>query len=105
MSADFEVRWRPAHGSENDYGPTSALTAHRKIALDSNVLIYLIETRGALAEAAASIVESDEVTAESLPPTHAHGANMHHILRRLCRFVLDREPEPEYPVDAVLTYC
>jgi predicted nucleic acid-binding protein len=58
MSADFEMRRRPVPVSENDSGPISALTAHRKIALDSNVLIYLIETRGALAEAAASIVDA-----------------------------------------------
>ncbi len=44
--------------SENDSGRISALTGHRKIALDSNVLIYLIETRGALADAAASIVDA-----------------------------------------------
>ena len=44
--------------SENDSGPISALTRHRKIALDSNVLIYLIETRGPLADAAAAIVDA-----------------------------------------------
>ena len=44
--------------SENDSGPISALTGHRKIALDSNVLIYLIETRGPLADVAASIVDA-----------------------------------------------
>jgi len=44
--------------SENDYGPISPLIGHRKIALDSNVLIYLIETQGPLADAAASIVDA-----------------------------------------------
>ena len=44
--------------SENDSGPISVLTEHRKIALDSNVLIYLIETQGPLADAAASIVDA-----------------------------------------------
>jgi predicted nucleic acid-binding protein len=44
--------------SENDSGPISALIGHQKIALDSNVLIYLIETRGPLADAAASIVDA-----------------------------------------------
>ena len=44
--------------SENDSGPISSLTGHRKIALDSNVLIYLIETQGLLADAAASIVDA-----------------------------------------------
>jgi len=37
------------------------LTArHRRIALDSNVLIYLLETAGSLAETAASIVDAIE---------------------------------------------
>jgi predicted nucleic acid-binding protein len=36
------------------------LAAHRRIALDSNVLIYLLETTGPLADAAATIVDSIE---------------------------------------------
>jgi predicted nucleic acid-binding protein len=36
------------------------LAAHRRIALDSNVLIYLLETAGPLADAAATIVDSIE---------------------------------------------
>jgi SRSO17 transposase len=58
MSAGFEMKRRLVPVSENDSGRISALTGHRKIALDSNVLIYLIETRGALADAAASIVDA-----------------------------------------------
>jgi len=58
MSADFEMKRRLVPVSENDSGPISALTGHRKIALDSNVLIHLIETGGPLADAAASIVDA-----------------------------------------------
>jgi len=36
------------------------LAAHRRIALDSNVLIYLLEAQGPLAEAAATLVDSIE---------------------------------------------
>ena len=34
------------------------MTGHRKIGLDSNVLIYLIETQGPLADVAATIIDS-----------------------------------------------
>jgi predicted nucleic acid-binding protein len=44
--------------SESDFGQTSSLTGHRQIGLDSNVLIYLIETQGPLADVAATIIDS-----------------------------------------------
>lgn len=44
--------------SERSSGPNSGLRGHLLIGLDSNVLIYLIETRGVLADAAAVIVDS-----------------------------------------------
>ena len=40
--------------SGHDFG----LTGHRKIGLDSNLLIYLIETQGPLADAVALIIDS-----------------------------------------------
>ena len=43
--------------SERNSGHGFGRTGHQKIALDSNVLIYLIETRGPLADVVASIVD------------------------------------------------
>lgn len=57
MSAACETKRRLVRLSESDFGPISALRGHRQIALDSNVLIYLIETQGPLAEAAATVVD------------------------------------------------
>ncbi len=57
MSAACETKRRLVRLSESDFGPISALRGHQQIALDSNVLIYLIETQGPLAEAAATVVD------------------------------------------------
>ncbi len=57
MSAACETKRRLVLLSESDFGPISALRGHQWIGLDSNVLIYLIETQGPLAEAAATIVD------------------------------------------------
>jgi predicted nucleic acid-binding protein len=57
MSDDFEMKRRLVPLSESDFGLGSALRGHQHIGLDSNVLIYLIETQGPLAEAAATIVD------------------------------------------------
>lgn len=43
--------------SERNSGRGFGLTGHQKIGLDSNVLIYLIETRGPLADVVAIIVD------------------------------------------------
>ncbi len=43
--------------SERNSGRGFGLTGHQRIGLDSNVLIYLIETRGPVADAAAAIVD------------------------------------------------
>ena len=43
--------------SERNSGRGFGLTGHQKIGLDSNVLIYLIETRGPVADVVASIVD------------------------------------------------
>ena len=43
--------------SERNSGRGFGLTGHQKIGLDSNVLIYLIETRGPDADVVASIVD------------------------------------------------
>ena len=57
MCADFEMTRRFERVSERYSGPGSGLAGHRLIALDSNALIYLIETRGPIADAVASIVD------------------------------------------------
>jgi len=44
--------------SESGSGKGSGLGRHRLVALDSNVLIYLIETQGPLADAAAHVIDS-----------------------------------------------
>ena len=43
--------------SERNSGHGFGLTGHQKIGLDSNVLIYLIETKGSVADVVASIVD------------------------------------------------
>jgi predicted nucleic acid-binding protein len=46
------------------------LTGHRKIGLDSNILIYLLETSGPLADAAARLVDAiDAGTTEAILST------------------------------------
>jgi len=52
--------------SERNSGRNSGLVGHQKIGLDSNVLIYLLETQGPVADTAASLID---MIAES--ETHA----------------------------------
>jgi predicted nucleic acid-binding protein len=52
------MRRRLDHVSERNLSPISERLGHRKIGLDSNVLIYLLETEGPLAEVAAQIVDA-----------------------------------------------
>jgi predicted nucleic acid-binding protein len=58
MSADCAKRLRSEPVSERNWSPVFDLGGHRRIALDSNVLIYLLETTGPIADAAAWIVDA-----------------------------------------------
>lgn len=60
MFAAFEMNGRPMPTSERPSSIERLLSGHRRIALDSNVLIYLLDTDGPRFEAAARLIDEIE---------------------------------------------